>query len=369
MLEDLWDGVIGFTEQFVVPDWGAAVALIPIALAALVAAYLLWVGARFAGAGPTRRGVRRIEPVPPPGTHMPGPSFAPILAAVGAFLLLFGVVAGGAALWLGAIALFVTLLYWGREALRDYDHIPDVTAEAPPQVPAVVDRTPPPGVHIPPPSFRPFLVAVALTVLLAGLVIGGWVLAGGIIVTIIVLLGWLWDARKEYRAVEEADRTGHLDLGPAPAWPKGTLATLAVIVVATVVLSSGILPIGSGQAADGGDGAPPASGEPGGSGEPAAPSDAPQPEADVTITALNIAFVETQVAVPADREFTIAFVNEDAGVPHNVEIRDGSGATVFNGEIFNGVETRIYTVPALAAGTYPFICSVHPNMTGTMTAG
>ena len=26
-----------------------------------------------------------------------------------------------------------------------------------------------------------------------------------------------------------------------------------------------------------------------------------------------------------------------------------------------------YSVPALAAGTYTFICIVHPNMTGTLT--
>ena len=38
------------------------------------------------------------------------------------------------------------------------------------------------------------------------------------------------------------------------------------------------------------------------------------------------------------------------------------------GEIFNGVETRVYDIPALEAGTHPFICTVHPNMTGTITA-
>jgi plastocyanin len=32
------------------------------------------------------------------------------------------------------------------------------------------------------------------------------------------------------------------------------------------------------------------------------------------------------------------------------------------------VATATYDVPALAAGTYGFVCSVHPNMTGTLTA-
>ena len=36
---------------------------------------------------------------------MPGPSFAPIFAAVGAFLLFLGLVFGGLILYLGAIAL------------------------------------------------------------------------------------------------------------------------------------------------------------------------------------------------------------------------------------------------------------------------
>jgi plastocyanin len=74
------------------------------------------------------------------------------------------------------------------------------------------------------------------------------------------------------------------------------------------------------------------------------------------------------VTVPADTPFVIVFENQDAGIPHNVAISDASGAEVFKGEIFNGVETREYQVPALPAGEYTFICTVHPNMTGTLTA-
>jgi plastocyanin len=35
---------------------------------------------------------------------------------------------------------------------------------------------------------------------------------------------------------------------------------------------------------------------------------------------------------------------------------------------FPGVATQDFTVGPLAAGSYPFVCSVHPNMTGTLTA-
>jgi plastocyanin len=52
-----------------------------------------------------------------------------------------------------------------------------------------------------------------------------------------------------------------------------------------------------------------------------------------------------------------------------VEIKDSSGTSVFKGEIFSGVAKKTYDIPALAAGTYQFICTVHPNMAGTLTVG
>ena len=90
----------------------------------------------------------------------------------------------------------------------------------------------------------------------------------------------------------------------------------------------------------------------------------------VTISASGIAFDTDTLEVPADTPFQIVFTNNDAGIPHNVAIHEGSptGPAVWTGEIFNGVETRTYDVPALPAGTYGFVCTVHPNMTGTLTA-
>ena len=40
---------------------------------------------------------------------------------------------------------------------------------------------------------------------------------------------------------------------------------------------------------------------------------------------------------------------------------------VFEGDIVSGQQVT-YSVPALAAGSYPFICAVHPDMKGTITA-
>lgn len=107
---------------------------------------------------------------------------------------------------------------------------------------------------------------------------------------------------------------------------------------------------------------PPPSQEPGASG-------APPPDAGPTLTlsALNIAYEQTELSAPAGVPFKVDFENKDAAVPHNMEIRDAGGAVVFKGEIFNGVDRRTYDIPALAAGSYPFMCTVHPNMTGTLT--
>jgi plastocyanin len=109
---------------------------------------------------------------------------------------------------------------------------------------------------------------------------------------------------------------------------------------------------------------------PGSSAGPAASASAGAGEAaGVSISALNIAFEQTAVSAPAGRAFQITFDNKDAGTPHNVAIHkdNASGAEVFKGEIITGPATKTYDVPALDAGTYAFVCSVHPNMTGTLT--
>jgi mono/diheme cytochrome c family protein/plastocyanin len=99
------------------------------------------------------------------------------------------------------------------------------------------------------------------------------------------------------------------------------------------------------------------------------PSVSIDPNAEVVnIAALNIAFDPTEVTAPADAPFTLRFDNQDAGIQHNVEIKDSAGTSVFKGEIFPGAGQRDYAVPALAAGAHPFVCTVHPNMTGTLTA-
>jgi len=113
------------------------------------------------------------------------------------------------------------------------------------------------------------------------------------------------------------------------------------------------------------------SASPGGSETPsgsAGASAAPSGEV-VEESALNLQFEVKALSVPADAAFQIAFENKDAGIPHNIDIKDANGGDVFVGEIFPGVATKTYDIPALAAGSYSYVCTVHPNMTGTITAG
>jgi plastocyanin len=113
---------------------------------------------------------------------------------------------------------------------------------------------------------------------------------------------------------------------------------------------------------------PPPSVAPSGSasGSPAASETA----GGVSISALNVAFEQSSVTAPAGKAFQLAFDNKDAGTPHNVAIHKGdlNGAEVFKGEIITGPATKTYDVPALDAGTFAFVCTVHPSMTGTLTA-
>jgi plastocyanin len=205
-------------------------------------------------------------------------------------------------------------------------------------------------------------------------VYGGWLQVVGIVALVAGLVGWLTDARHEYQKTVQADATGHLESLPPPPTPIRLFAVIAILVVAAALVQSGALTTGPANGGTPGPASPgaaspgPSEAAPSGS---AAASDGPQSPpaapADVTVDAVGIAFVQTSWTGPADRPFTIAFNNQDAGVPHNIALKDATGAEVWAGDIFNGPETRIYDVPALPAGSYTFICSVHPTMTGTAT--
>jgi plastocyanin len=85
----------------------------------------------------------------------------------------------------------------------------------------------------------------------------------------------------------------------------------------------------------------------------------------VPLVAKNLAFDQSTITVPADQTFAITLNNEDA-VPHNVTI-NGNGQSR-SSEPFSGPATKTFVYAALPAGTYTFLCSVHPDMKGTLNA-
>jgi len=109
----------------------------------------------------------------------------------------------------------------------------------------------------------------------------------------------------------------------------------------------------------------------GGSGSTPAPTAAASADASApasggtTVVAKDIAYQPTSLTIPANTATTITFDNQDAA-PHNIAIKDASGAQVFKGDIVTQQKID-YNVNALPAGAYQFWCEVHPNMTGTLT--
>lgn len=100
-------------------------------------------------------------------------------------------------------------------------------------------------------------------------------------------------------------------------------------------------------------------------------AEAGAPSNNVQISAHGVMFEQASVDVPAGKAFKIDFDNKDPSTPHNIVIHmgDANGPVVFEGETVTGVVIKTYDVPALDAGTYAFVCSIHPTpMVGVLTA-
>jgi plastocyanin len=87
----------------------------------------------------------------------------------------------------------------------------------------------------------------------------------------------------------------------------------------------------------------------------------------VTVTARSLAFDTACIALPAGEQVTIRLVNDDT-VPHNLAIYtdDSRGTPLFEGEIIQGGETIDYEIEPLEAATNYFVCTVHPEMDGSV---
>jgi plastocyanin len=92
------------------------------------------------------------------------------------------------------------------------------------------------------------------------------------------------------------------------------------------------------------------------------------PPGSVVVTAKDHHFDTGVIHLPANTQSSLVFVNRDSDM-HNIAIRTKQG---FDGDVlfrFDPIaaSTVVLTVGPIPAGTYYFLCEVHPAMTGTVT--
>ena len=89
----------------------------------------------------------------------------------------------------------------------------------------------------------------------------------------------------------------------------------------------------------------------------ASPPEAPPPQPGNAITITNFKFNPTILTVPAGT--TVTWTNQDEE-PHTIAAKDGSFRSP-------GLDTKgTYSFTFAKAGSYDYLCSIHPFMTGTV---
>lgn len=93
-----------------------------------------------------------------------------------------------------------------------------------------------------------------------------------------------------------------------------------------------------------------------------------EPVAEVTVVSPDQSFDPEQIYVPAGEEVSLTYANRDDGIAHNFRIRtDASSADQPATDLSVGPDTQTMTF-TLDAGEYTYVCDIHPNMRGTVTA-
>jgi plastocyanin len=85
----------------------------------------------------------------------------------------------------------------------------------------------------------------------------------------------------------------------------------------------------------------------------------------VTIVAKDLAWDTACLEVPAGQPVTVVVDNQDSGVAHNLHLKTAPGNPTTALEVGPIQQHLTVTLPA---GTYPYICDVHPNMEGAIQA-
>jgi plastocyanin len=391
------DMLFDLLEQLILPNWSDLILLLPWVLVGLVGLWLLWTALQWRRAGSRNRSrvPRPVPGSPPPGVHLPGPSRWPFVVPIGAVLVLFafalpardarGNPTEPASIPLLVIGLLVSLIAvagWLLDAMREWRrtaaaeshgalhgemhttitlpaHPSRALIPAPPSALVPVAEPaypePPAGVHMPGPSPWPFFAPIALTVMLLGLIFSPVLLVGGLILGIIAAAGWFLDAGHEYFSTEEVGHPVPKTRDPLRAWPNRLVGVFAGVIAAAIVIT--LAPVGFAWL----NSLTPAQ---------ASPTPVTVPAVPEISASTAVSFETRTLTVPASRPFDLVFHNNQAGVPHNVDIGDSAASpnNYLDGEVITGPATITYHVPALRPGDYYFQCKIHPNMNGTVNA-
>jgi plastocyanin len=81
------------------------------------------------------------------------------------------------------------------------------------------------------------------------------------------------------------------------------------------------------------------------------------------VFARNIAYSTDILTVQSGASVSVSFENQDRGVTHDLSF---GIAALPHGNTCAGPCRDSYTFTAPAPGTYPFFCTVHADMTGTL---
>jgi plastocyanin len=86
---------------------------------------------------------------------------------------------------------------------------------------------------------------------------------------------------------------------------------------------------------------------------------------EATVAAVNIAYDPIEVSLPAGFPLRIVLDNKDSGVPHDIKVFQGD-TTIAQSPVVTGPATTEVRFGPLTPATYQFMCTVHPNMLGTL---
>jgi plastocyanin len=84
-----------------------------------------------------------------------------------------------------------------------------------------------------------------------------------------------------------------------------------------------------------------------------------------TPTDASLVFEPTTAEAPANTPVRLTFTNNSTSLPHNLKFSDGITAGTSDLVAAGASETIEFTTPG--AGSYKFICNIHPGMEGTLT--